>query len=676
MNVVVTTVMRLLIAAVAVMALASGAASARPDPCLSLSSIVAGYSNTSTDHGRTAAEVFASFGKLTLFAKLGQAAAHVQDHEPVGTAINVVSPNADAAYAELSDNIRWFDAADLNPYSGVTLSPELAADPVFCTRGLLGGIYARGNSAVLIGRVADALFVAFRATNDGWSLTETPVTPDALDWTHQTRHYNRYEYVLPALMAYVADHPEIAHIYVAGDSLGAAMAQKFMLAHGGDGRFEARLFGSPGNPQIARQDHRIWTFIDDNDPIVLVPALKYKLSGKRFLIHIGRVPDVPPRGIFHNPQAYVRMMELLDDHDRGEAYLSYWEKGLGISWDGSNVPEWRKQLDLVARPATRVVAELGVYYTLSGNEDEEPVADAGAAEEFETPTPPAWRSKRQQKRTVQGRFLGCLLGGAVGDALGAPVEFMKRTEILRRFGQKGITQYAPAYGGLGTITDDTQMTLFTAEGLIRGWVRGCFKGITTYSGVTAHAYLRWLQTQGERPTCDIDFGTDEPGWLFQQRQLHSRRAPGNTCLSALRAMHSLGEPARNDSKGCGGVMRVAPVGLFAWRMRQYESTALDLATEAAVVVLQMPFIVIVKTIPKLGKGMVRRVALNFLGRQLDCHFRSTRRVFPDQSSSKKRTLTPSTYLTVSIESKSPADCIDPGKQIYRLKARKPSVNSA
>jgi hypothetical protein len=63
------------------------------------------------------------------------------------------------------------------------------------------------------------------------------------------------------------------------------------------------------------------------------------------------------------------------------------------------------------------------------------------------------------------------------------------------------------------------MTLFTAEGLIRGWVRGRFKGITTFSGVTAHAYLRWLLTQGERPTCDIDFGTAEPGWLFQQHQL-------------------------------------------------------------------------------------------------------------------------------------------------------------
>ena len=80
------------------------------------------------------------------------------------------------------------------------------------------------------------------------------------------------------------------------------------------------------------------------------------------------------------------------------------------------------------------------------------------------------------------------------------------------------------------------MTLFTAEGLIRAWVRGCIKGISTYSGVTAHAYLRWLQTQGERPARDIAFGAEEPGWLIQQRDLHNRRAPGNTCLAALRSM--------------------------------------------------------------------------------------------------------------------------------------------
>ncbi|KZS75621.1 ADP-ribosylglycohydrolase [Mycobacterium kansasii] len=167
------------------------------------------------------------------------------------------------------------------------------------------------------------------------------------------------------------------------------------------------------------------------------------------------------------------------------------------------------------------------------------------------------------------RFRGCLLGGAVGDALGAPVEFHTREQILAQFGPEGITAYAPAYGGVDMVTDDTQMTLFTAEGLLRYWVRGCLRGLSTYTGVTANAYLRWLRTEGESPVHAVGigepFGEGQPGWLYQQRRLHSQRAQGNTCISALRGIRSLGEPADNDSKGCGGVMRVAPVGLFVSR---------------------------------------------------------------------------------------------------------------
>jgi len=140
---------------------------------------------------------------------------------------------------------------------------------------------------------------------------------------------------------------------------------------------------------------------------------------------------------------------------------------------------------------------------------------------------------------------------------------MSREAILRRFGPFGLTDYSPAYGRRGAITDDTQMTLFTAEGLLRGYVRGELRGITSLVGTTAHAYLRWLRTQGMRSERDLLFGEDDPGWLFGQPELHDRRAPGNTCLSALVKMGSLGEPAANDSKGCGGVMRAAPVGLFA-----------------------------------------------------------------------------------------------------------------
>ncbi|UXI70423.1 ADP-ribosylglycohydrolase family protein [Tahibacter amnicola] len=160
-------------------------------------------------------------------------------------------------------------------------------------------------------------------------------------------------------------------------------------------------------------------------------------------------------------------------------------------------------------------------------------------------------------------YVGCLLGGAVGDALGAPVEFLNRAQIRERYGIAGITELEPAADGMALITDDTQMTLFTAEGLLRAWVRGCFKGITTHAGVTANAYLRWLHTQGEQAPLAHHL---ESGWLVQHPALHARRAPGNTCLCALRSMRQLGEAAFNSSKGCGGVMRVAPVGLFAHQL--------------------------------------------------------------------------------------------------------------
>jgi ADP-ribosyl-[dinitrogen reductase] hydrolase len=167
------------------------------------------------------------------------------------------------------------------------------------------------------------------------------------------------------------------------------------------------------------------------------------------------------------------------------------------------------------------------------------------------------------------RARGCLVGGAVGDALGAPVEFLSLAQIRSRFGSQGVKQFEEAYGGLGAITDDTQMTFFTAEGLVRAIVRGRERGLSTFEGVTYYAYLRWLHTQGvpwdRIPQC----GGELDGWLVDEKVLHHRRAPGNTCLSALGG--PMGEPYQrlNNSKGCGGVMRAAPVGLIG---RSYGSS--------------------------------------------------------------------------------------------------------
>jgi ADP-ribosylglycohydrolase len=147
------------------------------------------------------------------------------------------------------------------------------------------------------------------------------------------------------------------------------------------------------------------------------------------------------------------------------------------------------------------------------------------------------------------------------------VEFASWPEIRSQFGEAGVHGYVPAYGRLGAITDDTQMTLFTAEGLIRARNRSVDRRDVNEYATVHHAYERWLLTQvgdPERVPWDPEVGAiSNSGWLIAQQFLHSRRAPGNTCLSALQDGYRLATPQApiNDSKGCGGVMRVAPVGL-------------------------------------------------------------------------------------------------------------------
>ena len=159
------------------------------------------------------------------------------------------------------------------------------------------------------------------------------------------------------------------------------------------------------------------------------------------------------------------------------------------------------------------------------------------------------------------RFRGCLLGGAVGDALGAPVEFLDLVSIKSRFGEEGIKDFAEAYGRLGAITDDTQMTLFTVEGILRAHVRSSLRGIGHFPSMAHRSYLRWLSTQGVKKPGLAQY---ESGFLVRIPELRHRRAPGTTCLAALEASIDKpdGGPAANSSKGCGGIMRAAPAGLY------------------------------------------------------------------------------------------------------------------
>lgn len=175
------------------------------------------------------------------------------------------------------------------------------------------------------------------------------------------------------------------------------------------------------------------------------------------------------------------------------------------------------------------------------------------------------------------RTLGCMVGGAVGDALGYPVEFQSWPAIARHYGSSGITRYEIDSRGLALISDDTQMTLFTAAGLLLGMTRGYMRGIMgRFDEYCRHAYIDWLHTQEWRSRKE---GARVVSWLMNVPELYSRRAPGNTCITALKTLE-VGKEVHNDSCGCGGVMRTAPVALISY-LHDYRGNCNMVAAQVA-----------------------------------------------------------------------------------------------
>lgn len=166
------------------------------------------------------------------------------------------------------------------------------------------------------------------------------------------------------------------------------------------------------------------------------------------------------------------------------------------------------------------------------------------------------------------RFLGCMLGGAAGDALGYIIEFDDWYTIRKKFGPYGLRTILrlDANGRKGIISDDTQMSLFTADGLL--WA--AHDELAPEEGLY-RSYMRWYYTQTKQV-----IQPDQSAWMTRQahekewdydmmgeEDLYARRAPGKTCLSALAGSGRTDSLyADNDSKGCGSIMRAAPVGLF------------------------------------------------------------------------------------------------------------------
>ncbi|MFB6809124.1 ADP-ribosylglycohydrolase family protein [Streptomyces sp. NPDC056387] len=128
----------------------------------------------------------------------------------------------------------------------------------------------------------------------------------------------------------------------------------------------------------------------------------------------------------------------------------------------------------------------------------------------------------------------------------------------------------------GSVTAGTQLSLFTADGLIRAHVRrdtGAWHPPTDIH----RAYLRWAATQR-------NWGPDERrrdnGWLGAQEWLYARRGPDRASLTGFAddVLGTLDRPKNPTARGAAAAARSAPFGLLVgWE----PALVLQLATECA-----------------------------------------------------------------------------------------------
>lgn len=264
---------------------------------------------------------------------------------------------------------------------------------------------------------------------------------------------------------------------------------------------------------------------------------------------------IPDGGVPQSMESVSRLLDKIADFENmeGYTYIHCWG---GVGRTGTIVG-CLKARELRRHGSSKALTVLRNFFKKMPKSAYRKTPDTPVQEEFvRAYERSAGDSNKAKAARIKDCIRGSLMAGAVGDALGYAVEFMSRKSILARYGDKGITKFDLTTEDKALVSDDTQMTLFTANGMLRGVTRGYMRGIGgAPEDYVTGAYLDWYYTQtGKKWACCT--------WLRDLPELAHRRAPGNTCMEACEAMLN-GTGVKNCSKGCGGIMRVAPMALLS-----------------------------------------------------------------------------------------------------------------
>ena len=336
-------------------------------------------------------EIFEAQGKADFMASLALAAYRLAGDEVQADRINDWSVAGYNAYTNVAEQIRLLDGTDLcmEPGTFGGSIPPVGPDYPFDRNGLKDGIFTSGNAAALVGRSADALFLAFRGTNDAatveanWWDALSGTTPDIADWDNKSDHYAHYEHLLERLIAY-ADDPDngIEKVFVTGHSLGAAMAEKLTDAWTSS-KVETMTFASPGygfdDDGAEDRQSNIWI---DGDPILAATAFADNEGDENVIYHnMTPATGLSDTANLHSMTLYRAMMQFFED--AGWADRVFTGKVHGVDYDSffvhADMAATHDAFDIwtIGTAADRIAGSMDSDFILAGRNADKVLARAG-----------------------------------------------------------------------------------------------------------------------------------------------------------------------------------------------------------------------------------------------------------------------------------------------------------
>lgn len=178
--------------------------------------------------------------------------------------------------------------------------------------------------------------------------------------------------------------------------------------------------------------------------------------------------------------------------------------------------------------------------------------------------------------TRRSAYRGCLLGLAVGDAMGYTVDTKSWAHIQEDYGPNGLMGY-DLVNGYADVTSHAQLAAFTATGLLMGMTRGQINGkMAPFVRYAALAQREWATSQRRY---------DQPQriycWVYRVPELRRRRCTDTRMLDTLNR-DTLGSPEEptNRYDSPGALATAVAVGMFADRNRMAQEEIDRLGAES------------------------------------------------------------------------------------------------